>query len=68
MKNNTEKIVDNVSDVLKICNITNIPYYTLYQIVDIVKLVENKGEKTSLKDIDKLMDKWENKLLIKKVR
>ncbi len=43
--------------VLRICNI-QLNYELIDRIIDVVELIEDKGGKTSLKDVCKLQEEW----------
>jgi len=50
---------DRLSAILKICNI-QLSFEEIDKIIDIVELIEDRGGKTSLSDIDKLKKDWED--------
>lgn len=57
-----KKLIDNVTTerlntVLKMCDI-QLSICLIDRIIDLVELIEDKGGKTSLRDISKLQKEW----------
>lgn len=50
--------ITNLDIALRMCSI-QIDKHVLARVIDIVKLIEEKGDETSLKDTCKLQAKWE---------
>jgi len=51
--------VSRLDMCFKMANI-QMPLSLIDKIIDIVELIEDKGGKTSLKDMSKLIDEWKN--------